>query len=550
MKLTKLAATVLLFLFTLSQLALSQTTVNVRDFGAKGNGFHDDKASFEKALDTIRDGDTLYIPSGRYVIGKNNSDGLKFLGRRDVVLKGDGPQSQILYYFSSYMNGATKRPNAAILVQSSKNLTIRGISIFGMADLPNPSYSYSSDTSGILIDGSENIKLEEVSVSRMSGHGIFVTSYINSQPSKQVSIRSARVNQNRVSGVLAGNVTGLIVSESELNSNGQIGEPGTGYGFAGWSRSWSGYPFNVTVVNNQVSRNIRKGLDFHAGVNISIINNTVFENGLYGIDVEGPGLGGKILIQGNHIHSMGAQSAEMLQIKNDGPLIKANYTGQICAICIFYMKKSSPQLPNKNFEIKDNIIENLSTYSSSVGQGSKYGVYPFGLANFDGEERDSEISFSFVGNRLVNSDFTALFLQGWDGDGSKGRFDFKFNNNYIEYSKTTYFSEIFFHDAQSVEFKNNTFSFINKHVTELEIPTGTTNEERIAKVKYKTVSLDYRSIQPYLIKRIASNPNSMIAYSEGWKIPRIDMSGNTVVIDDAQKESTSSATIWQRLLGK
>ncbi len=515
-----------LTLFPLSLYA--QTTINVKDYGAKGNATQDDTVSFEKAISNLNDGDTLYIPAGRYVLGKNSSDGIKISNKSSLVIKGDGLKSQLLYYYSSYSNSSSKKVGSALAIQNSKNIKIRDLNIMGMSDIPSPSFSYSSSTSGIYLDSVEDIKIENVGVSRMSGQGIFVTSTNKQKPSKNVFIEASRLNLNRVAGVMAANVDTITVNASEMNSNGQIGDAGTGYGFAGSSLSWSGYPANITLTDNEAFRNIRKGLDFHSGVNISVINNSVSENGLYGIDVEGPGIGGQVTIQGNHIHNMGASVTKEFQILNDNhPIVKANYTAQICAICIFYMKKGSSSLPDKSFLVKDNIIENISKYSGSE-DFETYGVFAFAIANFDGANRDTQISFSIVGNRVVNSDVSALFMQGWTGDKSEGRFDFKFNGNYIEFSHNISFNQIYFFDAKSVEATNNTFHFENKYVMELDPNQGTTNEQRISEVHYSRHLSSLLGIDSSSLKTLAQSPDKLFAYYPGWKMPTINVSGNKI----------------------
>src|ERR1041384_2443358 len=46
------------------------TTVNLRDFGATGDGVTDDAPAFQKALDSLANAGagTLFIPAGKYVI--------------------------------------------------------------------------------------------------------------------------------------------------------------------------------------------------------------------------------------------------------------------------------------------------------------------------------------------------------------------------------------------------------------------------------------------------------------------------------------------------
>lgn len=42
--------------------------VNVKDFGATGDGVHDDTKAMQNAIDAVGNGDTLYIPNGVYAI--------------------------------------------------------------------------------------------------------------------------------------------------------------------------------------------------------------------------------------------------------------------------------------------------------------------------------------------------------------------------------------------------------------------------------------------------------------------------------------------------
>ena len=82
----------------------------------------------------------------------------------------------------------------------------------------------------------------------MTGHGIFVTSTFP-RCSFKIDFNKKIAEQIRIefSGVLAANVDGISVLNSELSSNGQIGDAGTGYGFAGGSGSWPGYPANILL---------------------------------------------------------------------------------------------------------------------------------------------------------------------------------------------------------------------------------------------------------------------------------------------------------------
>ena len=62
----------LLFLFSLAVVAAmaqdSPRVLNVMDYGAVGDGVTDDTAAINAAAKDLRDGETLYIPSGTYLL--------------------------------------------------------------------------------------------------------------------------------------------------------------------------------------------------------------------------------------------------------------------------------------------------------------------------------------------------------------------------------------------------------------------------------------------------------------------------------------------------
>jgi len=70
----------------------TKVVANVRDFGAKGDGKHDDTQAFIRAIAEAESG-TLLIPEGRYVI----SD-ILWIKKPNLVLRGAGPDKTILYF--------------------------------------------------------------------------------------------------------------------------------------------------------------------------------------------------------------------------------------------------------------------------------------------------------------------------------------------------------------------------------------------------------------------------------------------------------------------
>jgi len=65
---------------------------NVSDFGAKGDGVHDDTRAFIDAIEACHDG-AIFIPEGRYKI-----TGILKIGKSNLVLRGAGKERTTLYF--------------------------------------------------------------------------------------------------------------------------------------------------------------------------------------------------------------------------------------------------------------------------------------------------------------------------------------------------------------------------------------------------------------------------------------------------------------------
>lgn len=73
-------------------LPVLDTTHNVRDFGAVGDGEHDDSDAFLKAIAAV-DAGVIFIPEGRFVITQ-----LIVIDKPNIVLRGAGPDKTTLYF--------------------------------------------------------------------------------------------------------------------------------------------------------------------------------------------------------------------------------------------------------------------------------------------------------------------------------------------------------------------------------------------------------------------------------------------------------------------
>jgi hypothetical protein len=99
--------------------------VNVRSFGARGDGVSDDTAGIQKALDSLRDGGALFFPKGQYAFSQT----IRIPSR--VRLHGDGKQSAILLYQGSgqaFVSGERTggQYGTGTYYLTLENITIRG----------------------------------------------------------------------------------------------------------------------------------------------------------------------------------------------------------------------------------------------------------------------------------------------------------------------------------------------------------------------------------------------------------------------------------------
>lgn len=75
---------------------IADTRLNVRDFGAKGNGTTDDTAAIEAAIAAApASGATIYFPPGTYLVGTHNIKGFQVSQRSGLRFEGEGDASVI-----------------------------------------------------------------------------------------------------------------------------------------------------------------------------------------------------------------------------------------------------------------------------------------------------------------------------------------------------------------------------------------------------------------------------------------------------------------------
>jgi hypothetical protein len=191
--------------------------VNVRDYGAKGDGMTDDRAAIQAAIDA-GSGSTVVFPAGRYLVSQAPSAA----GSWDLHVS--GAQTSLLGEPGAILaQMAGTSPNVRLLHVDAANVSIRGLVLDGQKALQTPG----EHRAGVFATGATGLELSDLTAQNFYGDGIYV--HIGSN-----NVRLTRVSAigNVRNGLtLGGGTVGAEVVNSEFLQNGvqqADSEPGGG----------------------------------------------------------------------------------------------------------------------------------------------------------------------------------------------------------------------------------------------------------------------------------------------------------------------------------
>lgn len=201
--------------------------INVKDFGAKGDGVTDDTDSINSCIEYAFTNkiSNVKIPSGTFMIRAHTSQethlikngGIRLLSNINLILSDDAFLKAIPTSNEGYN---------IISVYNQKNVNIKGGNIIGERDNhlgATGEYGY-----GIALSGSENIKIENVYISDCWGDGINIQrgDTVN-VPCKKITIDNVICDNNRRQGMSIECVVDMnVYNSSFINTNGVA--PGCG----------------------------------------------------------------------------------------------------------------------------------------------------------------------------------------------------------------------------------------------------------------------------------------------------------------------------------
>lgn len=243
--------------------------VNVREFGAKGDGISDDTDAIQAALN--KQGN-VYIPDGTYMV--NALKHLNPLSNTRIIMAKNAVIQAIPNNLDTY---------AIFNLSNVENIIIVGGTVKGER-------SQHTGTTGEwghcikIIEGCKNIKIDSVTTQDGWGDGIYLGSNMTLNYPKNVLIINVLSTNNRRQGLSIVSCDGVVIQDSDFtNQNGTSPESGIGIEPNHWDTDKGIAPKDIIIENCLLSGNNGKG--FYAAFethNITIKNSKALNNKRYG----------------------------------------------------------------------------------------------------------------------------------------------------------------------------------------------------------------------------------------------------------------------------
>ncbi|HUC89259.1 MAG TPA: right-handed parallel beta-helix repeat-containing protein [Patescibacteria group bacterium] len=272
-----------------NKVAKNELVLDVKDFGAKGDGTTNDTTAIQSAIDTAfgAGGGIVFVPPATYIISPT---GLQV--KSNVTLRGSGSGTVF-----KVANGTNTSGNI-VKVESWSNVVLADFCVDG-----NRANQSSGTNYGVYVAASANCKVENLQIRNMTGVGLQVynsdgvlvqgcTSQTNAYHGFEAEqVRGCILHGNRGT---ANDLHGLLISPGEVSGTGSVGNSFIGNTFD--SNSQYGICSNAAngdvsawlnkgnlIEGNQVYGNQQYGIQIYKQDNNIISGNFIYNNKFFGI---------------------------------------------------------------------------------------------------------------------------------------------------------------------------------------------------------------------------------------------------------------------------
>ena len=245
--------------------------INVRSFGALGDGVHDDTAAFQAAINSLpADGGTVNVPAGHYMI---NATKAIYLRSHTRILMDSNATLEVIPTTSSHY--------WIFKVFNVNNVRIVGGNLVG--DRINHKGTTGEWGFGIDIQNAQHVVVKDVKLSNFWGDGIWIGATGTGSTAKlsdYVAITNVVSSNNRRQGLSIGPATHVYISGSTFkDTNGTLPQAGLDI-----EPQDQGVASTVRLENNIFSGNRGNGIELHYNIkDITITGNSMLDNRGFGV---------------------------------------------------------------------------------------------------------------------------------------------------------------------------------------------------------------------------------------------------------------------------
>lgn len=197
---------------------------NVLDYGATGDGVHDDTPALIAALAAVPPpGGVIYFPPGVFLFGGTGAANGPIINRSNITIQGAGPATRIIAR-GPLSNGSPTGNMTPINFSGTagahlSNITVRDLCISGVSS----GGAQVGTWAAIYFNYVDHLVVRDCSVENVGGDGQFGACGIWAQHCDKGVITTNRVSHCGYTGVLIDDCTGMQISDNTIQACGNHG---------------------------------------------------------------------------------------------------------------------------------------------------------------------------------------------------------------------------------------------------------------------------------------------------------------------------------------
>ena len=215
------SAACILILSAAAEETHTPAVINVKDFGALGDGVSDDTAAINLAVSSLRDGDTLYFPSGTYLLREHGSRSIILIqDRRDLTIRLEKDAILQMDEVPDQSTGSETRHYIFHLL-NCENITLTGGRLYGDR-LRYTGEALVQHGYAIRLADCRSVTVSGVEIAFMRGDGISVFSDTNGENGLRgrcydVTVEDCHIYNCLRNGITLTSVTGCVIRNTEIH---------------------------------------------------------------------------------------------------------------------------------------------------------------------------------------------------------------------------------------------------------------------------------------------------------------------------------------------